>query len=115
MSDELLTYYNRELSFLRRLGAEFAQAHPKIAGRLRLGELALDRLRFYLKGQNQHVFPLYQFLFKHTLGVAIAAGPGDPEPVLLGPECVRPVGFNRDEGLLPYPPRSFVGYRLLTE
>src|SRR5262245_18906592 len=36
MSDELLPYYNRELSFLRRLGAEFAQAHPKLASRLRL-------------------------------------------------------------------------------
>ena len=36
MSDELLPYYNRELAFLRRLGAEFAEAHPKIAGRLRL-------------------------------------------------------------------------------
>src|SRR5258708_20992686 len=37
MSDDLLTYYNRELSMIRRLGAEFAAAHPKIAGRLRLG------------------------------------------------------------------------------
>src|SRR5262245_45378093 len=37
MTDELLPYYNRELSYLRRLGAEFARAHPKIAGRLRLG------------------------------------------------------------------------------
>ena len=36
MSDELLPYYNRELAFLRRLGAEFAEAHPKIAGRLHL-------------------------------------------------------------------------------
>ena len=34
--DELLNYYNRELSFIRNLGAEFAEAHPKIAGRLRL-------------------------------------------------------------------------------
>lgn len=31
MSDELLPYYNRELSFIRRLGAEFAEANPKIA------------------------------------------------------------------------------------
>ena len=38
MSDELLPYYNRELSFIRRLGAQFAKDHPKIAGRLRLGE-----------------------------------------------------------------------------
>ena len=36
MSDELLPYYDRELAFVRRLGAEFAEAHPKIAGRLRL-------------------------------------------------------------------------------
>jgi type VI secretion system protein ImpG len=37
MSDALLPYYHRELSFLRRQGARFAEAHPKIAGRLRLG------------------------------------------------------------------------------
>ncbi len=36
MSDELLPYYNRELAFIRKMGAEFAEAHPKIAGRLRL-------------------------------------------------------------------------------
>ena len=29
MSDELLPYYNRELTFIRRLGAEFAEAHPE--------------------------------------------------------------------------------------
>ena len=34
MTDELLAYYNRELAFVRKLGAEFASAHPKIAGRL---------------------------------------------------------------------------------
>src|SRR5439155_12290452 len=38
MSDELLPYYERELSFIRRLGAQFARDHPKIAGRLSLGE-----------------------------------------------------------------------------
>ncbi|MCE9637042.1 MAG: type VI secretion system baseplate subunit TssF [Planctomycetes bacterium] len=37
MSDDLLPWYNRELAHLRRAGAEFAEAHPKIAGRLRLG------------------------------------------------------------------------------
>lgn len=36
MRDELLQYYERELSFLRRLGAEFAQKYPKIASRLLL-------------------------------------------------------------------------------
>lgn len=36
MRDELLYYYERELTFLRRMGAEFAQAYPKVAGRLQL-------------------------------------------------------------------------------
>jgi type VI secretion system protein ImpG len=32
--DELLLYYERELSFLRQMGAEFAAKYPKIASRL---------------------------------------------------------------------------------
>jgi type VI secretion system protein ImpG len=38
MNDELLKYYNRELTYIRRMGAEFAQQYPKIAGRLRISE-----------------------------------------------------------------------------
>ncbi len=34
MDPRLLDYYNRELSFIREMGQEFAQSHPKIAGRL---------------------------------------------------------------------------------
>ena len=37
------------------------------------------------------------------------------QPVYLPPESLRPVGFAEDEGVLPYPRRSFVGYRLLQE
>ena len=36
MADELLPYYERELSFIRRMGAEYAARYPKIAGRLLL-------------------------------------------------------------------------------
>lgn len=258
MTDELLPYYNRELAFLRRLGAEFAEAHPKIAGRLRLSadtaedphverliegvaylnarvrhkldddfpeltdallgvlyphyqapvpamtvvqfvldrgqaelkagyrippqtvvetdpvegqpcrfrtcypvtlwpvaireaelrgrpfaapatrfsakavavlrlrleclskdmtlaQLEMDRLRFYLKGQAQHVYALYEAVFNNVLGIALASSPKDPEPVVLGRECVRPVGFERDEGMVPYSARSLPAYRLLTE
>jgi type VI secretion system protein ImpG len=256
VSDELLPYYNQELSFLRRLGAEFARTHPKIAGRLRLGpdasedphverliqafaylnartrhkleddfpeitdallgvlyphyqlpippaaivqfdlapgqseltaattvprhalletetiegepcrfrtcypvklwpidvrqatlsrppfaapptpftdqadsvlrlvlgcrsaarnfaDLELDTLRFYLQGQAQHIYLLYELLLNNTLGVALASTEGLCG--LLDRDSIRPVGFDRDEGLFPYPPRSFVGYRLLTE
>ena len=37
MSDDLLPYYARELAILRTLAADFAQRHPKVAGRLSLG------------------------------------------------------------------------------
>ena len=34
MDDPLLHYYERELTFMRESGAEFARKYPKIAGRL---------------------------------------------------------------------------------
>jgi len=255
MVDELLPYYNRELSYIRRLAAEFAEAHPKIAGRLRLSQdaiedphvarlieafsyltarirrkldddfpelteallnvlyphylapvpsmaivqmncapdvagsqavpaqvdidtepvagescrfrtcypttlwpiavesaslrgrpivapanpqapgavavlrltlrclapdmtftkLAPDSLRFFLRGQPQQVLALYELIFNNTVSVALADSAVDAAPIILRPDCIRPVGFERSEGILPYPARSFVGYRLLTE
>lgn len=34
MDSKLLEYYNRELAYLREMGAEFAEQYPKVAGRL---------------------------------------------------------------------------------
>jgi type VI secretion system protein ImpG len=36
VQDDLLLYYERELTYLRRLGAEFAARYPKVASRLQL-------------------------------------------------------------------------------
>jgi type VI secretion system protein ImpG len=36
MDESILKYYERELSYIREMGAEFAQKYPKIAGRLSL-------------------------------------------------------------------------------
>jgi type VI secretion system protein ImpG len=36
MADDLLPYFNQELVYLTRLGAEFAEQHPASAGRLRM-------------------------------------------------------------------------------
>jgi type VI secretion system protein ImpG len=36
MRDDLLYYYERELSYLRRMGAEFSHRYPKVAARLSL-------------------------------------------------------------------------------
>lgn len=80
--------------------------------------LSLDRLRFYLCGDNQVIPLLYELLFNHTQQVVFR--PLDTEqrrtPLVFARDaCLFPVGFERDEGLLPYPNQSFVGYRLLTE
>lgn len=37
------------------------------------------------------------------------------EPIALSPGMLQPVGFEENEALLPYPQRSFRGYRLLQE
>jgi type VI secretion system protein ImpG len=37
MRDELLPYYERELTFIRQMAAEFAEKYPRPAGRLMLG------------------------------------------------------------------------------
>ena len=38
MNQKLLDYYNRELSWLREMGEEFAERYPKVAGRLGMRE-----------------------------------------------------------------------------
>ncbi len=77
----------------------------------------IDRLRFYLHGEGQVVYALYEALFNNVVRVELRAGAGKkgPAPIVLPPDCIRPVGFERDEGMLPYSDRSFMGYRLLQE
>ena len=81
-------------------------------------DLTLERLRFYLSGNNEIIPILYELLFNHTIRVAFRSltDAGPRQVFALAPEsCLFPVGFERDEGLLPYPRQSFLGYRLLTE
>lgn len=70
-------------------------------------------LRFYLKGQPQYIHPLYELLINRCENLVLSDGTS--RPVFLGGDQVQPVGFGKDEGLLPYPDNAFLGYRLLTE
>ena len=81
----------------------------------RFSDLRPDRLQFYLRGQGQFVFPLYELLFNDVIRIAVADPDSDAAPVFLTSDNIAPVGFERDQGLLPYPPQSFIGYRLLSE
>ncbi|HEY1861004.1 MAG TPA: type VI secretion system baseplate subunit TssF, partial [Gemmataceae bacterium] len=90
----------------------------KAVGKLSLAELTLDKLRLFLFGDMQLVPHLYEFLFNNVLQVVFRStdtGSKSP-PLFLNPnQCLSPVGFERDEGLMAYPNQSFAGYRLLTE
>jgi len=74
-----------------------------------------DRIRFYLKGQSQHINPLYERLLNQCQAIFLANSEEHSNPVRLPISTIQPVGFALDEGLLPYPETSFMGYRLLTE
>ncbi|HTF90213.1 MAG TPA: type VI secretion system baseplate subunit TssF, partial [Planctomycetota bacterium] len=79
------------------------------------GKLKPESLRFFLRGQPSRVAELYQRLFEDTLEIAIATAPNDPKPIVLPASALRPVGFEADEGLLPFPARTSNAYRLLSE
>lgn len=91
-----------------------------------------ESLRFYLNGDPQLIFPLYELIFNHCSAVEFRAKETPigantltasmfnyqmnlPDPVILSPDSIKQVGFEDSEGMLPYTKRSFAGYRLLTE
>lgn len=85
-------------------------------------EQPIDALRFYISGEAQLIYPLYELIFNDEHYVqrvelrAVNGKRGRTVPVVtLPPESIRPVGFGEDEGMLQYSARSFTGYRLLTE
>lgn len=85
-------------------------------------ERLIDSLRFYIHGEAQLIYPLYELLFndeRHIQRVELRPINGRrlraPSPLTLPPDSLKPVGFAADEGMLPYSARSFAGYRLLTE
>jgi type VI secretion system protein ImpG len=88
----------------------------KLHNNLSFSQLGCTQLRFFLNGQRQHIFHLYELLFNNVCHVECEAVGGPPgQSIIPLYDCIRPVGFDDQEGLLPYPPRSFPGYRLIFE
>ena len=85
--------------------------------------LLLSSLRMYLAGESNIVNALYELLCNNC--VAITARDLDdksgktPETIfnasVFRDSPLVPLGFEEDEGLLPYTGRSFLGYRVLQE
>ncbi len=80
-------------------------------------EKPLERLRIFLQGEANLVYSLYELIFNNAVRVELRSpsARNAPPPVALKADAIQPVGFGRDEGMLPYTDRSFLGYRLLQE
>ncbi len=82
-----------------------------------MSALGLDTLRLHLAGGGGFVHSLYELLCVNTVQILVRdPTPGSRvKPFVLRAENLQPAGFSETEGVLPYPRRSFPGYRLLQE
>jgi type VI secretion system protein ImpG len=82
-----------------------------------LSALNIDTLRLHISAEANVAHTLYELISANTVQVLVR----DPtpnsriRPVVLRGDAVRPAGFTEAESMLPYPRRSFPGYRLLQE
>ena len=83
--------------------------------------LALKTLRFYLDGAGNLTAALYELLNtagRNILVRELTGAPGvgrTPRSIELPASALQPAGLGPDEGILPYPGRSFEAYRLIQE
>jgi type VI secretion system protein ImpG len=80
-------------------------------------KLQIESLRMFLHADSALAYALYELMANNCRQILVrdpAAG-SKRQPVVLPPAALRPAGFDEDEALLPYPQRSFAGYRLLQE
>src|SRR4051812_35998973 len=124
-----VTLWPVEVESVRLQGLPFtAPPNPAVQGRaaaclrialrcrsvdMTFARLGMDRLRIFLRGAQ--ALPLHELLCGHALAVGYAEGPADAGAAILPPDCIAPVGFAPEEALLPWPARSFSGFRLLGE
>jgi len=79
-------------------------------------KLQMSSLRFYLNGEGDVVNSLYELLSNNCRQIIVRDPDNPKKPAhTLTMKSLRPMGFAPTESVLPYPRRSFQGYRLLQE
>jgi len=78
-------------------------------------ELSPSSLRFYVNGQPQHTYKLYELLVSGVMGMAIAEHANDPNAVFLPASSLRPCSLTDYKETIPTDGRTSVAHNLLTE
>ena len=89
----------------------------KLPAGMTIGQLTVDRLRFYLAGQTDTAMRLHELLMSSTVGILVGAPgrEGDGRRCFLPPRAVAPVGYDDADAMLPITLRGLSGTRLLQE
>jgi type VI secretion system protein ImpG len=77
--------------------------------------LDLSSLRLHLAGDASVTFTLYELLCNNCTSIVVREPGTGKKSMTMPPSVLHPVGFGEQDGILPYPRRSFLGYRLLQE
>jgi type VI secretion system protein ImpG len=79
-------------------------------------QLNARRLAFYLAGESTVAHTLYELLSRNCIAILVRnPQQRDARTVVISTARLRAMGFEEDEALLPFPRRSFDGFRLLQE
>jgi type VI secretion system protein ImpG len=79
-------------------------------------KLQMSSLRFYLNGEGDVVNSLYELLSNNCRQIIVREPDSPKKPAhTLTMRSLRAMGFAPSESVMPYPRRSFQGYRLLQE
>jgi type VI secretion system protein ImpG len=117
VEEAALESVDSRLGVLPRAAVGLIRIELRCLSGIKFAELELDRLRFFLHGEGPLTYALYELLFNNVVEVRLrpVKTDGKSSDVSLPASTIRQVGFGPDEGLLPYGPRSFLGYRLMQE
>ena len=74
--------------------------------------LQCDELSFYLSGSDYSALTCYQWLFNYLTKIYVKS---EDKLTSLPIDIIEPIGFDKDETLIPYPDNGFDGYRLIQE
>ena len=89
----------------------------RLTGQAQFDKMPLNELRFYVNGESSMANSLYELLSHSCSQILLRdLAPNSRKPAISLPgSSLEPGGFDENEAMLPYPKRSFEGYRLIQE